>query len=138
AMMVIANLLALITLSAEAWGYFDKQLATNPPEAQMNLRLAQQLSISVIWTVYGGILLTLGIMRRNLLLRVMALLLLGVTILKVFLLDLSSLEKLYRIVSFIVLGAILLGVSFLYQKFRGRFFDTGTDEPDASPAGETP
>jgi uncharacterized membrane protein len=51
---------------------------------------------------------------------VMALLLLGLTIFKVFLFDLSSLEKLYRIISFIVLGAILLAVSFLYQRYRQR------------------
>jgi uncharacterized membrane protein len=50
----------------------------------------------------------------------MALLLLSLTILKVFLFDLSSLEKLYRIISFIVLGAILLAVSFLYQRYRQR------------------
>jgi len=50
----------------------------------------------------------------------MALLLLGLTIFKVFLFDLSSLEKLYRIISFIVLGAILLAVSFLYQRYRQR------------------
>ena len=64
--------------------------------------------------------LTVGIARRSKLLRVMALLLLGLTIFKVFLFDLSSLEKLYRIISFIVLGAILLAVSFLYQRYRQR------------------
>ncbi|HEX8184551.1 MAG TPA: DUF2339 domain-containing protein, partial [Blastocatellia bacterium] len=61
-----------------------------------------------------------GIVRRNRMLRMMALGLLGLTIIKVFLLDLSSLEKIYRIVSFIVLGAILLAVSFLYQRYRQR------------------
>jgi hypothetical protein len=43
--------------------------------------------------------LTVGIARRSKLLRVMALALLGLTIFKVFLFDLSSLEKLYRIIT---------------------------------------
>ena len=64
--------------------------------------------------------LTVGIARRSKLLRLMALGLLGLTIFKVFLFDLSSLQKLYRIISFIVLGLILLAVSFLYQRYRQR------------------
>lgn len=78
--------------------------------------LAQQLSLSLIWTIYGGALLVVGLVRQNKLLRGMALALLGLTILKVFLLDLSSLDNIYRIISFIVLAAILLVVSFLYQQ----------------------
>jgi uncharacterized membrane protein len=35
---------------------------------------------------------------------------------KVFLHDLSSLERFYRILSFLVLGILLLVVSFLYQR----------------------
>ncbi|MEK6323183.1 MAG: DUF2339 domain-containing protein [Acidobacteriota bacterium] len=117
-----ANLLALVALSAEALGYYAAQMGAGglTSVAFGDLRLAQQLSLSVVWTIYGGAMLTVGIARRSKLLRVMALLLLGVTIFKVFLFDLSSLEKLYRIISFIVLGAILLAVSFLYQRYRQR------------------
>jgi uncharacterized membrane protein len=47
--------------------------------------------------------------------------------LKVFFVDLSSLEKLYRIISFIVLGVILLAVSFLYQRLRQRMAEPAAD-----------
>jgi uncharacterized membrane protein len=115
-----ANVLALIALSAEALGYYAVKMSEGglTTGARIDLRLAQQLSISVVWTIYGGAMLTVGIARRSKLLRIMALLLLSLTIFKVFLFDLSSLEKLYRIISFIVLGAILLAVSFLYQRYR--------------------
>jgi uncharacterized membrane protein len=67
----------------------------------------------------------------------MALLLLGVSTFKVFIFDVQSLSKLYRSISLLVLGLILLGVSFLYLKFRGRFFDTGEeDREDAAPFNE--
>jgi uncharacterized membrane protein len=46
--------------------------------------------------------------------------LLGVTIIKVFVVDLAGLDRIYRIVSFIILGAILLTVSFLYQRAQRR------------------
>lgn len=117
-----ANIFAIIAFSAEAVGYFDKQLsaATNDSDALRDVELAKQLSLSMIWMIYGGVMLTLGIIRGNALLRWMALALLGLTIGKVFLIDLASLDRFYRIISFIVLGAILLGVSFLYQRLRQR------------------
>ena len=117
-----ANLLAIIAFSLEALGHFTVRMRVPGLQSEelANLKLAQQLSISVVWTIYGGAMLTVGIARRSKLLRVMALLLLGLTIFKVFLFDLSSLEKLYRIISFIVLGMILLAVSFLYQRYRQR------------------
>lgn len=132
-----ANLLALVALSAEALGPFAVKISAGAvtPGPLGDLRLAQQLSLSVVWAIYGGAMLTIGIARRSKLLRVMALLLLGLTILKVFLLDLSSLEKLYRIISFIVLGAILLAVSFLYQRYRQRmveFIDPNAEAPVSS------
>ena len=46
----------------------------------------------------------------------MGLALLSLTVLKVFLWDLSSLDRVYRIISFIMLGAILLVVSYFYQR----------------------
>jgi uncharacterized membrane protein len=132
-----ANLLAIIGLSLEALGYYTaKMRATGlDPDQLANLKLAQQLSISVVWTIYGGAMLTIGIARRSKLLRVMALALLGLTIFKVFLFDLSSLEKLYRIISFIVLGLILLTVSFLYQRYRQRVAEFIGDPDAPAPVG---
>ncbi len=131
--MAVANILAIIGLSAEATGYFKAQMKTGGllADAFRDLRLAEQLSLSVVWTLYGGAMLTVGILRRNRLLRMMALLLLILTIVKVFLFDLSSLDKVYRIISFIVLGAILLAVSFLYQRFRQHWVETPESEAES-------
>ena len=109
-------------MSLEASGYFalQRRAGVTAAGAIRDLRLAQQLSLSVLWALYGAALLVVGLARRNRLLRLMALTLLGLTTLKVFLFDLSSLDKVYRIISFIVLGAILLAVSFLYQQRQQR------------------
>ncbi len=77
-------------------------------------------AISVFWTIYAIILITLGIVYRSALLRWSALALFGITIIKVFFVDLAVLETLYRVLSFIVLGIILLLASYLYYRFQKR------------------
>jgi uncharacterized membrane protein len=125
--IVAANLLAIIALSAQAAGYYEAKIAeelsraggliSNEFEERLqDLALAKQLSLSVIWGLYASGLLIVGQMRRLLILRVMGLALLSLTILKAFFWDLSSLDRIYRIISFIMLGAILLVVSYFYQK----------------------
>lgn len=116
--VIAAHILAVTLLSLDASRYF--RLAGNANDELIGSRglpsLAGQLALSIIWTMYGGALLLAGVWRHSRLLRLLGLCLLGLTIFKVFLFDLASLERFYRIVSFVVLGAILLAVSFLYQQ----------------------
>ena len=137
ALVVVANILALVALSAEAVGYFEsRRILDADAGSQRDIGLAKQLSLSVVWALYGAGLLLVGRVRRSRLLRLMALALLGLTTLKVFFLDLSALDRAYRIVSFIVLGAILLAVSYLYQKSQQRA-SAETVEEDVPPAPDT-
>ena len=78
--------------------------------------LARQLSLSLLWTLYATALIVLGVREASATLRWQALALFGLVVGKVFLYDLSFLERIYRIVSFVVLGVVLLVVSFLYQR----------------------
>jgi uncharacterized membrane protein len=107
---VAINVYALIALSTEFWDYFGK---TN---TALDAALAQHLSLSILWTAYASALLFWGIQNKSALLRWQSLVLFGLVVGKVFLYDLSFLERAYRIFSFFVLGAVLLGVSFLYQR----------------------
>jgi len=75
-----------------------------------------QFSYSALVMAFGAILLTLGFSRHSAFLRWQALVLLAVSIGKVFLVDVSELSQGYRILSFLGLGALLLGVSFVYQR----------------------
>jgi uncharacterized membrane protein len=61
-------------------------------------------------------LMAVGFLRRAAFVRWQALLLIALTIGKVFVYDVSQLDRGYRIVSFIVLGALLLAISFVYQR----------------------
>ncbi|MDQ3908713.1 MAG: DUF2339 domain-containing protein [Acidobacteriota bacterium] len=122
ALAVVGNLFAVAALSLEASGYFRKQpdALARAGGAARDLRLARQLSLSLVWAVYGGATLAYGHARQNKPLRLLALALLAATTLKVFFYDLAGLERFYRIVSFVALGVVLLAVSFLYQQRQRR------------------
>ena len=68
------------------------------------------------WMAYGAMLMIIGFLRRSSFVRWQALILIAATTIKVFVYDVSQLDRGYRIVSFIVLGALLLAISFVYQR----------------------
>jgi uncharacterized membrane protein len=106
-----ANVLALAALSLEFWDAFGRM-----PSLGIDRGHAQELALSMLWLVYALGLLGAGLWKKSEAVRWQALVLLGVVIVKVFLFDLSFLEKFYRIVSFFLLGMALLLISFYYQR----------------------
>jgi len=72
------------------------------------------------WALEGMPLLIVGFTLRERVLRLCGLLLLGACVFRVFLYDLHNLETLPRIVSFIVLGLLMLAVSFIYTRYYER------------------
>jgi uncharacterized membrane protein len=129
----IGILLSLfVLLTGETHDYFDHQIAgipavhnpdaidefTRHEEAVRRIEDMKQLVLSGVWLLYSIVLMVLGIARRMQSLRLAAIILYGITILKIFLYDLSDLDTLYRIFSFIGLGLILLGSSYLYQRYK--------------------
>ena len=112
-------------LTGETRDAFRKEmvfLGDNAPEEYSKLSNLQQLSLSGIWLLYSAVLMAAGLWRKLRALRVAAFVLFGITILKIFLYDLSFLDSLYRIFSFIALGLVLLAVSFAYQRYRNVIF----------------
>lgn len=76
--------------------------------------------ISVVLGCEGFLYLIFGFLVKHRVLRTLGLIVLGLTIFKVFLVDLSGLTSFYRLISFIVLGVILLLVSFGYHRYKSR------------------
>lgn len=106
-----ANLLFLVALSMDVWDLYGRM-----PSLGIDRSLAQQLALSVLWLIYASVLMAAGAKWKSALLRWQALILLGVVIVKVFFFDLSFLERFYRILSFFLLGLVLLVISFFYQR----------------------
>jgi uncharacterized membrane protein len=112
------NLLALIALTLEVSDYFARRMAGSGNHFLFyhQLVVARDFSYSAIWLLYGAVLMTIGFQKRSAFIRWQALILIAFTIGKVFMYDVSQLGGSYRIVSFIALGAVLLGISFIYQR----------------------
>jgi uncharacterized membrane protein len=108
---IVANILALAAFSLEVWDAFGRM-----PSLGIDRGHAQELALSMLWLVWALGLLGAGFWKKSQAIRWQALVLLGVVIAKVFLFDLSFLEKFYRIVSFLLLGLALMLISFYYQR----------------------
>ncbi|MDR7448700.1 MAG: DUF2339 domain-containing protein [Armatimonadota bacterium] len=76
--------------------------------------------LSAWFTVYGLALVVTGVPRTIAALRWTGIALLGLTAGKVFLLDLAQVEVLYRILSLLVLGVLLVAALFVYARYRSR------------------
>ncbi|EGK11815.1 hypothetical protein HMPREF9374_1821 [Desmospora sp. 8437] len=125
---LLASLVLFELFTVETRDYFQQALERLPSgdaEASRSLFNMQQLAISGVWLLYSITLMAVGIRRRLRSLRILAMGLFGLTILKIFIFDLSFLDTLYRIFSFIGLGLILLAVSYIYQRYKDRFSLTG-------------
>jgi uncharacterized membrane protein len=125
---IMTALLVLALVTGEIRDYFEKAIALNDPSvAERELESIKQLMLSGAWLAFSISLMAYGIIGRERTLRFLAIVLFGVAILKIFIYDLSFLETLYRIFSFIGLGLILLAVSYLYQRYRDVIFSVETD-----------
>jgi hypothetical protein len=79
--------------------------------------VSQDLTYTIGWLIFGMGLLAAGIFTHNRPARIAAVSLIAVTTFKCFLYDLSSLEGLHRIASFVGLAVSLALVSIALQKF---------------------
>jgi uncharacterized membrane protein len=114
--VIAVSALILIALSWEIHSYWWLRRWSGDPYQFRDYLIYTQFSYSALFMLYGGALLTIGFVRRSAFLRWQALILIAVTIAKVFLLDMSDLSSGLRILSFIGLGVLLLAVSFVYQR----------------------
>jgi uncharacterized membrane protein len=127
-----ASFFTLWILGAEIISGFDKQLGgltSNEWQSGVgeSLQNAQNLSITSLLALYAAILLTVGIIGKWRMVRFAALALLVIPIAKVFLYDVFTLERVFRIVAFMGLGGLLVIGGYVYQRFgkaiRGYFVE---------------
>ena len=110
---IAANVLALWVLTQETYRLFEWWQF---PNAQA-WRYAAHLGVSLAWTLYAAASLVMGMARRIREARWLALVLFGLAVLKVFLWDLGFLTLPFRMLSFGILGLILITVAWLYSRY---------------------
>jgi uncharacterized membrane protein len=77
---------------------------------------AEQYTYSTVWLAFGIVLLAIGFVLRSQPARFLALGVIILTIAKVFLFDTANIAGIYRALSVIGLGVVLLGIGWLYQR----------------------
>jgi hypothetical protein len=137
----------LITAAVVASFFAAELLAPRPPQSETTLDPLQQADaharflfswlaaallalllhhevsgrlLTVAWGIQGLGLLFAGFPLRERPMRLAGLVLLLICVLKLFLFDLQNLDMPFRVLSFVVLGVILIGVSFFYSRYRER------------------
>ena len=124
---LIAGLVAFAVLwigsSIEAFTYFSAQAEAlanfrrpGTGETVRHLRWAGQLSLSLLWSAYAGLLTAAGFRARLRALRSTGLVVFGITLIKVVFVDIPELRQFYRIVALLALGLVLLAAAWIYQR----------------------
>jgi hypothetical protein len=103
---------ALINLEIADWFSTGRSI-----EWEWERKAARDVTMSVAWAVYALVLLAVGIVRKGRALRFVSLAFMLLAIGKTFFYDLSNLQGLYRVLSFLGLAFVLILVSLVYQRF---------------------
>jgi uncharacterized membrane protein len=82
-----------------------------------------KLGLSILWGIYALALIIIGISRNKKHLRIGAIVLFAVTLVKLFFYDIAELDTISKTVVFVSLGILLLIISFLYTKYRHLIFE---------------
>jgi uncharacterized membrane protein len=82
-----------------------------------------KLGLSILWGIYSLALIAYGIWKNNKKLRLTAIALFAITLLKLFFYDISHLNTIAKTIVFVSLGILLLIISFLYNKYKHLIFD---------------
>ena len=77
-----------------------------------------QVLLSAFWSATGLAAVVYGLVRDDKRLRLGGLALLGLAAAKVIVYDLKELDEIYRVLSFVALGLLLLAGAFAYQRIR--------------------
>lgn len=96
----------------------------------LNLSAARRVGYPILWGIGSFLFMWYGMRQRLRTIRVIALCLFGLTLVKLFLFDIGALSQGGRVAAFIILGALLLLISFMYQKLKVLLQDDAPKSPD--------
>jgi uncharacterized membrane protein len=103
---ILLHLALIILLSSELVHWLDMAFVEN----------SFKLGLSILWGAYALFLIVLGLWKNQRHLRIAAIVLFAVTLLKLFLYDMAEMSTISKTIVMIILGVLLLVASFLYNK----------------------
>jgi uncharacterized membrane protein len=88
-----------------------------------HLDVSNKATVTILWSLCAFVQMWLGMRLKYKTLRIISLSLLGLVLCKLFMYDLSNVSQGARIVALVVLGVVLLVLSFMYQKLKKILFE---------------
>jgi uncharacterized membrane protein len=87
------------------------------------LAQAHKLGLSILWGTYSLFLIIIGLWKGKRHLRMVAIMLLAITLVKLFIYDIAHLNTVSKVIVLLSLGVLLLIISFLYNKYKHLIID---------------
>jgi hypothetical protein len=123
-----AGILLFVLLNIEIADFFTEP-GKHYITFQFGGNFARDMTYSIAWGLFSLGLLVIGIAKRTPIARYAAIVLLAVTLLKVFLYDLSQVGSVYRIGALMGVAIIAFVASFLYQRFYNQSANSNNRNP---------
>ena len=79
--------------------------------------------LTIVWAIFSFVIMWLGMKYKYKTLRIISLSIFTLALLKLFLLDISNISEGGKIAAFIMLGILLLIISFMYQRLKKIIID---------------
>ncbi|GAA4463343.1 DUF2339 domain-containing protein [Nemorincola caseinilytica] len=127
ALSVILSMAIVAFLSVELRQVYIYLFHTSA-NVSVQARQYDRAGLTVLWALCSFALMWLGMKHREKQLRIISLVLFSVVLLKLFILDISGISEGGKILAFILLGVLLLTVSFMYQRLKKIIFDDTANE----------
>ncbi|MBX2962493.1 MAG: DUF2339 domain-containing protein [Cyclobacteriaceae bacterium] len=103
---ILFHLIILITLSSELVHWLDVGRIHN----------TYKLGLSILWGAYALLMIVLGLKKDQKFIRITGIVIFGITILKLFVYDMAGMSTISKTIVMIILGALMLISSFLYNR----------------------
>ncbi len=98
---------------------------------QLHIPDSPKLGLSIFWAVYAVVMIVVGIAQNKVYLRIAAIVLLAVTLVKLFFYDIADLPTIPKTILFVAIGILMLIVGYLYNRYKELIFknpDPGSAE----------
>ncbi|MFO7776697.1 MAG: DUF2339 domain-containing protein [Candidatus Hydrogenedentota bacterium] len=122
-----ATIALLLTLECLRWAEATTLLSREMGEGM----------VSALWALHGAVLVWFGLLQRAQFRRILGFILFGGAVAKTVILDMQELDEVYRIVSFIGIGLLLLLAGYLYQRYSGRIMTLAAEKIDEESPSNT-
>jgi len=121
----ITNIVLVTCFSVEAMHAYI-YLTSGVQTIGISSQQYSKAGLTIVWAIYSFVVMWLGMKYKYKTLRIVSLVIFSLALVKLFLFDIRNISEGGKIVAFIMLGVLLLIISFMYQKLKKIIIDDTT------------